>query len=222
MFSRPWTAALMTVAALLVTVPGSPAATITSVSLFSLPGFSTGSAGPVGSTPAVNNDDDPGASPNVIPFSVFFNSPGAMETEFVLSDSGGTTEYRFTDTFVNTRNALWNGFRFELGSGTGANFVQAGDVRFDLLNGQSTAISPVFTLVAHNSRQLDWTVGAPPLVAPFAFAIDLPDGMARFTLRQTPLVATLVPEPSALGLAAISLVVLVLRKKCILAGLPRG
>jgi len=204
---------LVTVAALLVAVTDSPAATIKSVSLFSLPGFSTGSAGPFGSTPVVNNDDDPGASPNVIPFSVFFNSPGAMETELILENSGGTTEYRLTDTFVNTRNAPWTGFRFELGFGTGASFVQAGDVCFDLLNGHSTATSPVFTLVADSSRQLDWTVGAAPLVAPFAFAIDVPDGMDRFTLRQTPLVAAPVPEPLTLGLAAISFVVIVLRRE---------
>jgi hypothetical protein len=210
---RPSTAVLTAVAALLVAATNSPAATISSVSTFSLPGFSTGSVGPVGSTPAVNNDDDPGASPNVIPFSVFFNSPGAMETEFVLENSGGTTEYRFTQTFVNTRSAAWTGFRFELGSGTGAGFVRGGDVSFDVLNGQSTATSPVFTLVAHSAGVLEWTVGAAPLVAPFAFAIDVPDGMERVTLRQTPLLAAPVPEPATFGLAVISFLAVVLRRK---------
>jgi hypothetical protein len=136
-----------------------------------------------------------------------------METEFVLENSGGTTEYRFTQTFVNTRRAAWTGFRFELGSGTGAEFVQGGDVSFDVLNGQSTATSPVFTLVAHGSRVLEWTVGAAPLVAPFTFAIDVPDGMERVTLRQTPLLAAPVPEPGTFGLAVISFLAVVLRRK---------
>lgn len=99
------------------------AATIGSVSEFSTPGFSTGSMGPVGNTPAPNNDDVTGASPNLIPYNIFFNSPGILETEFVLTNSGGTTEYRFTQSFLNNTPAVWTGFIFELGFGTGANFV---------------------------------------------------------------------------------------------------
>src|SRR6476620_8879201 len=92
-------------------------ATVKSVISFLTPGFSTGSMGPVGNTPAVNNDDDLGASPNVIPYNVFFNSAGILETEFVLENSGGTTEYRFTQTFLNNTDPVWTGFRIELGYG---------------------------------------------------------------------------------------------------------
>ncbi len=181
-----------------------PAATVNGFGSVSLPGFSTGTLGPVGATPAPNNDDDPGLSPNVIPYSVFLNSPGSVEVEFLLADSGGTTEYRFTQGFVNTRSAPWTGFRFELGFGTGADFVKAtsgSGLRFDELAGVSTATSPVFTLVGQQPAQLDWSVPAPPFAAPFVFAVDVPDGLERFTLRQTPLVAGEVPEPAGTAVA---------------------
>jgi hypothetical protein len=200
----------------------SSAAVITAISTFSLPDFSTGSVGPVGNTPAINNDDDPGTSPNQISYSVFLNSPGALETEFELQNSGGTTEYFFPQVFFNTRNTQWIGFRFELGFGTGDQFVLAAPtsaLQFDTLNGQSTATSPVFTLVMNQSNQLDWSVANAPLVAPFSFAIDVPDGLAaanpsglnRFTLRQTPLVAAAVPEPAAAGIVGVALLGITIR-----------
>jgi hypothetical protein len=195
------------------------AATINSISTFSTPGFSTGSAGPVGVTPAPNNDDVLGNSPNVIPFSVFFNSPGILETEFVLGESGGTTEYRFTQTFFNNTDVVWGGFRFELGFGTGANFVlsQLADaLQFDAFEGNSTAVSPAFTLEVDEMKTLGWGGGNVPRFSPatFAFAIDVPDALAganpsglnRFTLRQTPIEAAApVPEPATNALFAVAL-----------------
>ena len=117
------------VAAVLGGAPNASGAVIKTVSHFGTPGSSTGSI-TVGSNPATNNDDELGQSPNVIPGSVFFNSAGYLETEFVLEQSGGTTEYLFKQNFVNSRfNNQWVGFRFELGFGTGSNFVlsQNGD-----------------------------------------------------------------------------------------------
>jgi hypothetical protein len=60
---------------------------------------------------------------------VFFNSPGMLETRFALTDSGGTTEYRLTQSFFNNTETAWAGFGFELGFGTRANFdlSQLGD-----------------------------------------------------------------------------------------------
>src|SRR5687768_8582524 len=101
------------------------AATIASVATFSTPGFSTGSVGPVGSTPSPNNDNEMIPSPNVIPYSVFFNTLGTLETEFVVENSGASTEYRFTQTFINNTGVLWTGFLFELGFGTGATFTRS-------------------------------------------------------------------------------------------------
>src|SRR3954451_5498070 len=174
-------------------VPAS-AATIKSVSTFSLPGFSTGSAGPFGNTPAPNNDDADGANPKELPTWVFLNSPGNLETEFVLENSGGTTEYRFTQSFLNTRSAPWTGFRFELGYGLGNQFVSSGPaelLRFDQANGHSTASSPTFTLKLDSLNRLEWSIPNVPFGAAFTFAIDVPDGVAnmnpsglnRFNLR---------------------------------------
>jgi hypothetical protein len=195
------------------------AATIDSVSTFSTPGFSTGSVGPVGSTPAPNNEDEVSASPNVIPFSVFFNSPGTLETEFVLTNSGGTTEYRFTQSFLNNTDNVWMGFRFELGFGTGSNFVLSplvDTLQFDSFEGHSTASSNAFTLTGDEMKILSWGGASVPRFhsAGFTFAIDVPDNLAngnpsgvnRFTLRQTPiLAASAVPEPASFGLIGLAL-----------------
>jgi hypothetical protein len=195
------------------------AATIGSVSTFSTPGFSTGSMGPVGSTPAPNNDDDTGSSPNVIPYNVFFNSPGILETEFVLANSGGTTEYRFTQSFLNNTPTVWTGFRFELGFGTGTSFVLsqlADTLQFDSFENNSTATSTPFALTVDEMKTLGWGGASVPRFssARFTFAIDVPDdladanpsGLNRFTLRQTPIVAgSAVPEPATFGLLGLAL-----------------
>lgn len=187
-----------------------PAATINSINKFTLPGFSTGSVGPVGITPAVNNDDHPGASPNLINYSIFLNSPGGLETEFNLAASGGTTEYRFTQNFFNNTATVWTGFLFELGQGTGGNFTPfpaSAPIRFDLFAGQSTATSSKFTLAIDQTNLLRWSSGNVPRFssASFTFAIDVPDGLTQFTLRQTPLSASSVPEPSTISLAGLAL-----------------
>jgi len=156
-----------------------------------------------------------------------------METEFVLANSGGTTEYRFTQTLINnTPNATWTGFRFELGFGTGANFVLsqlADTLQFDSFENNSTATSNRFALTLDDMKTLDWGGASLPRIssATFSFAIDVPDGLAnanpsglnRFTLRQTPLEAgAATPEPATTLLVgcALGVVGLVLR----IVGLP--
>ena len=52
------------------------AATIGSINVSILPGSSTGTIGPVGATPAPNNDNSVGPSPNVIPYTIFYNAGG--------------------------------------------------------------------------------------------------------------------------------------------------
>jgi len=178
--------------------------------------------GPVGTTPAPNNDDAPGASPNAISYSIFFNSPGALETEFVLSDSGGTTEYLFNQLFINNSNWTWTGFRFELGYGTGANFVrsQPADVlMFDGFENRTTANSSKYNVTV-DQKTLEWNGPALSRISSvsFSFAIDVPDdltlanpnGTNRFTLRQTPLAATAssAPEPATAGLIGMALAAL--------------
>jgi hypothetical protein len=183
------------------------AATIANVTSTSLPGLSTSSIGPVGATPSPNNDNTPVSSPNVLPASIFFNAMGTAEYEFGVSNSGGTTEYTFTQAITNNSGPAWSGFRFELGYGTGAAFASAGSgVSFDVPSRDPSPLSSRFITLDHQAAQLDWSGAAVPSAGQvvFSFAVDVPDGLAalhplaldRFTLRATPLAA--VPEPPAL------------------------
>src|SRR5262245_989443 len=104
---------LAAAAALYAGAAPSRAATISAVGTTSFPPASTGSIGPVGAAPFPNNDNVASASGNVVPYSIFFNSPGILDVEFVASNSGGTTEYRFTQFLVNNTGQTWTDFHLE-------------------------------------------------------------------------------------------------------------
>ena len=97
-------------------------ATITGFGTVLAPG--AGTAGPAGLNPAPNNDNTAAPSPNAMSASYFFNSLQPVDIEFVVANSGGTTEYFFTDIFTNVDTLPWLGYRAELGFGTGASFVR--------------------------------------------------------------------------------------------------
>ena len=194
------------------------AATITNIPFIALPGFSTGNVS-TSTNPAPNNDNTSAPSPNVIPFTVFLNAGGLgiMETEFALTNSGGTTEYRFTQTLINNTGRPWTDFHFELGFGTGASFVRSGDLDgldFDTPERDPAATSSMFPLLTHQSDTLDWQGATVPSIGVvlFTFAIDVPDNLSafhptqlnRFTLRQF---AT-VPEPGLMALLGTGLLLL--------------
>jgi hypothetical protein len=184
---------------------------ITSAPVFSLPGSSTGSLGSFGATPAPNNDNAAAASPNVINYQIFFNSPGFAEVVYNVEDSGGTTEYFINQApfLVNNSGLTWTGFRFELGFGTGSDFVPAGPgaLDFDLPDADPAPFSARFPIISHQPQTIVWSGATVPSVggSPFTLSIDVPDNLATmnpygarsFTLRQTPLTAATVPEPAS-------------------------
>jgi hypothetical protein len=201
------------------------AGTITSVTAFSLPGFSTGSIGPVGVTPAPNNDNTAVASANLVPAMVFFNTLGTAEFEFAVSDSGGTTEYRFTHPLINNTGVPWLGFTYELGFGTGAAFTPStlgDDLDFDAPTFDPAPTSSAFSTLAAQADMLAWSGGTVNSIGSvFAtFAIDVPDNLSafnparldRFTLRLIPVVTPTVTEPPVMLLAALGLALLAMSR----------
>ena len=211
------------------------AAAITSINEFSLPGFSTGSLtfSPV---VAPNNDNTAAPSPNTIAtggLGIFLNASGfgILDYEFNLADSGGTTEYFFTTNVVNNTGIAWTDFHFQLGFGTGSNFVpvSAGSgLDFDTPEGDPAPTSSVFPILNYQPNLVEWsgaTVnylgggGAGPFSVALSLSIDIPDGLAafhpqaanRFTLRSFP-TAQQVPEPTTAALIGLGITCLTLRR----------
>jgi hypothetical protein len=187
---------------------------ITAATLFSLPGFSTGSLGPVGATPSPNNDNAIGPSPNTIPYSIVYNTFGMAEFEFAVAASGGTTEYLFSTPgllpVVNNTGIPWTDYHFELGFGTGSGFVRSSatdQLDFDMPDADPSPTATIFAVLNHQTDTIDWSGGIVPSIGSvrFMFAVDVPDGLdtvnpygvSRFTLRQTPTAAA-IPEPAVL------------------------
>lgn len=212
---------------LLLTSAPADAGTITGFGSIALPGFSTGTVGPVGVTPSPNNDDAGGV--NAIGFSLFRNSGGLgpADYEFVVASSGGVTEYLFSGLVVNNTGTPWSHYTFELGFGTGAAFTRSATVDlldFDLPGGMPAPTSPQFPQLLHGSDLLQWSGatinpllggGSSPFSAAFVFRVDVPDnlaalnpsGLSRFTLRHTTGTGAVpsVPEPATLTLLSAGL-----------------
>jgi hypothetical protein len=199
------------------------AATITGLGTTIFPGASTGAIGPVGSTPAPNNDNATSASPNVILYSIFFNSLGTLDVEFIAANSGGTTEYLVPQSLVNNSGQTWTDFHLELGFGVGTAFIRSGDtdgLDFDTPDRDPAPTSSVFTVLDHQPDTLDWSGGSVPSIGgvAFALAIDVPDNLSTFhpgalnafTLRQFPTTAS-VSEPGTMLLSTLALGGLVAR-----------
>jgi PEP-CTERM motif len=217
---------LLTLSSALVLCLPAHAGTITALGRSVFPGTSTGQIGPIGSSPAPNNNGSSAPSSNLINYQVFASNSGRLDVEFVVADSGGVTEYRFAQVLFNITGQPWSGFDFELGYGVGSDFVRSAaddGLGFDLDSPAPPAGSPAFATAAQGLDTLSFGGGqvAGPTPLPMGFTIDVPDalaswnpaGQARFTLRQLPVI-TAVPEPStAMLLLAGSLALIACRRR---------
>ena len=153
-----------------------------------------------------NNDNVTGPSPNVVEIlQKDFVGAGPVDIVFEVMDSGGTTEYLFTEGVSNSTGVFWPSYHLELGFGVGATYTPSpnGDgLDFDAPDYDPypdfdpVLIAP-FPTVFVTENNID-AFGGPGLddleySEPFTFSIDVPDGIDSFTLRQYP---RLVPEPT--------------------------
>ncbi|MEM8864502.1 MAG: choice-of-anchor F family protein [Planctomycetota bacterium] len=156
------------------------------------------------------NDDIAGPSPNVMVIEQkAYDDIGPVDLEFTVVDNDGTTEYRFREGVNNGTGVDWTGYRLELGFGVGADFTPSpsGDeLDFDAPDYNSVAdFTLFFATTIENEDVLLATDGLMPAGAfsfpPFEFTVDVPNGIERFTIRQTP-IPERIPEP-ATGLLVI-------------------
>ena len=143
-------------------------------------------AAPRVATPNPGNDNPAGAgaSPNVVEITKRFDHVAEIDMEFRVRNTGASTEYFFTDTVTNNTGVDWTDFHFELGFGTGANFVRSGlldFLDFDCpIPGVPAPTSGVFARLAHHCNTIDWDMGVVKAGAMtvFTFSIDTPDMLA--------------------------------------------
>ena len=168
-----------------------------------------------------NNDNWVGASPNEVRIlQKDFTGLGPIDIEFTVVPSGGVTEYSFVEGVQNSTGLEWTSYCMQLGFGVGDEFKpsDAGDrLDFDWPDFDSPIsfdpwVGAPFPLVSPSEDLIEASGGVMPsgsYAEPFTFAIDVPDGITSFTLRQLP---KAVPEPAAAVLLSFALASLSLRR----------
>ena len=164
---------------------------------------------------APNNDDVAGPSPNTIFVTQKdYKAIGPVDITFDVINSGGVSEYSVVEGVYNGTGLNWSSYHIELGFGHGLGFVKslAGDgLDFDAPDFNSPLVfdpAPGFFFPLATATEDD--IYASGGVMPFAsfagyfkFSVDVPDGIASFTIRQSPVA---VPEPTSFALSCLGLV----------------
>jgi hypothetical protein len=160
-------------------------------------------------TGSPNNDDYTGTaqeSPNKVSLAKIYNFPDALDVQFKVFDSGGTTEYVFSEIIINNTPFPWVGYSVQLGYGIGPGFVLSpnnDDLDFDFpFPSVPPAGSSAFATQLGTSEFLLFFGGQVLPGEQFAvgFSIDVPDsdnsfippvakfpGGFNFTLGQFPI-----------------------------------
>jgi hypothetical protein len=162
--------------------------------------------------PLFPNYDVLGTSPNEIFIpQKNYAGIGPVDIQFTVINSGGVTEYHFREGVFNGTGIPWTDYHIQLGTGMGTAFVPspAGDgLDFDFPEQNSPVSMGPFTTIVVAEDSIDAYNGVVPpyvYVGYLHFHIDVPDGISSFTLRQYPTIDPIVPEPSGLLLAGMSL-----------------
>ena len=168
---------------------------------------------------APNNDNVIGPSSNeIFVLQKDYFAIGPVDLVFDVVNSGGVTEYAVIEGVQNNTGLDWSGYHVELGFGNGAGFVKSGSddgLDFDAPDFDSTFFfdpSPgFFPGVAVTVDDVIASGGVMPdfsYAGNFVFHVDVPDDIASFTIRQSPIE---VPEPATLVLLGLG--GLLLRRK---------
>ena len=175
------------------------------------------------SSGTLNNDNVLNSDNQLFILQKDYITVGYVDIVLDVINSGGVTEYVVTENVQNSTTEDWNGYRIELGFGTGGSFVLStpGDgLDFDISDEDSPInFSPGaadFATVTRPSED-ELVASDGDLLAgefsgtDFVFHIDVPDGITQFTLRQRPIP---VPEPgSAAALLLLGTVMMRRRRK---------
>jgi hypothetical protein len=164
---------------------------------------------------APNNDDAVGASPNTAWVTQkHYVAIGPVDLVFNVSNSGGVSEYLFTEGVFNGTGLNWGAYHLELGFGYDATYVRStsGDgLDFDSPDFNSPfnfnpggSFFPSVTVI---EDEIFATGGVMPdlsFAGSFGFTVDVPDGITSFTIRQSPIPVG-VPEPGSFALSVCGL-----------------
>jgi hypothetical protein len=157
-------------------------------------------------TPSPGNDDVVGISPNWISVNQkAYDVSAYIDMVFSVADSGASaTEYVLNEGVFNGTPDTWLGYQVKLGFGTGAGFVSAGlgtGLDFDTPDYNSPMDFTPFTTLTFDDVTITAVDGLipPGAFVTFAVAIDVPNGITEFTLRQEPRQLPVSTTPTTWG-----------------------